>query len=213
MSFNPIIFNIDQQGQKLVAYGGSVSSWPQLFQGDVRDIQIGVLQPSGNQTNPYTVPNLNGYTMYVTMTAIPNGAGNQKIYVGPVALTWNASAVVNGAVTGAFTGTLNFTGSNLATDMAAVSSLVVTVEINISLGGTPQGLYQNTITIYAPANANGVVVPQPPTNYMTATQTLQACVPQNGGSNGQGFIMLAPNGNKYFVSVDNDGTLSAQPAL
>lgn len=201
--FNPIILSVDDQAQTLVSFGGSLAAWPNLFQGDTRDIQIQILQPTGNPVSPYSIPNLAGYVLYVTMGATPNGGGTQTIYVGPIALTWNAALI-------AFTGMLNLTGSNLATAIGANASVAATAELNLSNAGIPQGIYQNTMVILAPENPGGVVVPQPAASYSTTQQIAAAFVPQNGGNPGQGRIEISPNGNKFFIFRNNDGTENIQ---
>lgn len=203
-NFNPIILWIDDQQQQLVSWNGSSAAWPELFQGDVRDIQIGVLIPTGNQAGTaYGVANLNGYSMYLTITATPKGDGSQTVYAGPVALAWNAAL-------NAFTGTLNLQSANIATAMGTGAQITATVGVNISQAGNPQGLYQSTLAIFAPANAQATVAPQPANQYLTSIQTEAEFVPRGGGQAGQGRIEISPSGFKWFISRNDDGTESRQ---
>lgn len=204
MAFNPIIFWVNAVTGNFENIAGGATAWPAIFQGDTRDLQIGIVTPTGNPNNPFTFFNGAGETMYVTIGATPKGDGTQIIYAGPLAMAWNNGAGANGF----FTGSLNLTGANLATAIGTGASVSAVVEINISGGGQVQGLYQNSLTIFAPENPGGVVVPNPPVNYLTAVESYAAFVPKSGGNNGDGFFMLSPAGTKRFISLNDDGTLS-----
>jgi hypothetical protein len=209
MSLAPITFYLSTVDGSFVNFNGGLLAWPQLFQGDTRDLQIGLVTPTGNPNAPYTVFNGNGVVMYVTMGATPKGDGSQTIYAGPLAMAWNPN-ILNGTgnASGAWQGSLGLAGANLAAAMGVLSQIPATYEINVSIGGIPQGLAQNTITIFAPENPNGNTVPQPAVNYPTTQQALALFVNKNGGNAGDGFFLISPGGTKRFISLNDDGTIS-----
>jgi hypothetical protein len=206
---SPITFYLSSVDGSFVNFNGGSLAWPQLFQGDTRDLQIGIVMPSGNPNAPYTVVNGNGVTLYVTMGATPKGDGSQTIYAGPLAMVWNPN-VLNGTgnANGAWQGSLSLAGANLAAAIGTGASTTATFEINLSTGGIPQGLAQNTITIFAPENPNGNTIPQPAINYLTKAQSDSAYVDKNGGVAGDGFFLISPAGTKRFISLNDDGTIS-----
>jgi len=201
----PISLSIDLQGLKLVPFQGSVGTLPNFYQGNIKDISVIGLQPTGSDFGAaWTQANLVGYTMEVTISATPKGDGSQVLYMAPVALT------SSGTVATLFTGQLDFTQSNLQTAMGSLSQIPATIEFEIILAGVRQTVYQDTITIFAPADNGGSVTPSPATSYYTAAQ-VNAQFVKIQGSPGTGFYLVSPDGTKnMFISLGNDGTLQQQ---
>lgn len=212
MATQPIQLAVDLQTQRPASYPGYVAVLPAFYQGNVKDILVIGLNPSGLVTTAaYSQANLVGYTMEITISATPNGAGTQVIYMTTISLAATQAAGLSGSYT-IFTGSLDFTQSNLATAMATMPSIQATIEFEIiGAGGFRQTIYQDTITIFAPANNGAVVVPQPPVNYFTAAQSDARYFQLDSENPGGGFTLLSPDGTKHmFISLSNNGTLSEQ---
>lgn len=192
---NPIILAVDQQNRALVVFsatsGVSRSSWPKLFQGSVQDLQVYVVNPTGNTSAQYSVQVLGTSTCKVTAcSGAPNGNGTQTIVAGPLVMSWTTVS----STVGYFSGSLDLTQSNLASAIGINPTATVTIEIEIVTAAINQPIYQESIVIYAPADANAVVNPQPPVNYLTAAE-----------SDGRYVLrILAPGDGILFTS--DDGT-------
>lgn len=207
---NPIVLNVDQQNQKLVAFntinglGVSVTSWPKLFQGSSPDVQIGVVNPTGSTSNQYAQQILATSTIKVTICAgAPKGDGSQTVVAGPTVLSWSAGA-------NAFIGTLSLTLAALATAMGVNPTLSCTLEIELVTAAVPYPIWQELLVVYAPADANAVVTPNPPSNYQTAVEAAGTFVAKLGQP-GDGFILTSPDGTQQkFIGLANDGTLLIQ---
>jgi hypothetical protein len=201
----PINFAIDVQAQGLGIWPGYISQIPAFFLGNVKDIAVIALQPTGIDTGAaFNQINLAGYAMEVTISATPAGDGSQVVYMAPVTLASNGLAAT------IFTGQLDFTQFNLSNAMGSASQISATIEFEIVLGGVRQTIFQTAITIFAPADNGAVVNPSPATNYYTAAQANATFVPFNIPP-GVGIQFNSQDNTQHkILFLQNDGTWGGQ---
>lgn len=197
----PIFLAVDLQALALAQYPGAATQLPPLYQGNIKDLVIMGVNPSGSFTGAnYIAANLLGYTLAVTVSTTPNGEGTQTVLAQNNGLTWNAG-------NSQFTGALDLTWLALADVIAANSQIDATLEIELLVGAARQTIFQSTVTIFAPADAGVVVTPTPQASYLTAAQIAAQYMPQVGAP-GQGFTLVSPDGNSpVHFTLGNDKTL------
>lgn len=206
---SPIFMVFNRQTGALVAgFNGSVAAIPLLGQGNVRDLKIQFVDPSGsiglNGQNPWTVANMAAYSLAAYVSAQPLGVG------GPAPVASNLGLAYD-ATNNWFTGTLDLTPAGVTTLIGANPSVPAFLEFDVSYSGNTVLTVLQSITIFAVENKTGSSNPVPAASYPTTNQANATYVPFVGAP-GVGFILTSPAGKQIYIVAKDDQTLGSQAA-
>jgi hypothetical protein len=205
----PLILAIDRQNCRLVSNAivpGSVASLPSLFQGNSRDLQITVLDPTGDLGGtPFSKVDCGSNSLRVSIGDTPTGTSGGPT---PIALqtvfTWDATL-------------LQFTGS-LALNTAAIDAFIGTAaskrayfEVNIIDAGNRITILQVTFTIFAVVDEATSTAPTPTDSYYTADESDSRYV-KHVFAAGETILMVSADGTKQgLIYWGDDNSFHADP--
>lgn len=194
---------IDRQSRKLVSYNGSITAIPAAFQGNVIDLKITVVDPTGSLSGAaYSKVNLNGYGVRVSIGAQPTGSSGGPT---PLALqtsfTWDASD-------SSFSGSLECNTSAIDTHIGTSASATAWFEVNLTLSGNRTTILQETFTLKAVVDEATSTVPTPTDSYLTAAESRSTFQPRVGAA---GDVLVLKSANGVYgleIGVSNTGEMT-----
>lgn len=192
---------IDRQNKKLVDYNGSVVSLPALFQGNVVDLKIAILDPTGSKTGArYSLVNAGSYGLRVSVGATPTGtAGGPTPLALQNSFTWNASDST-------FSGSLELNTAAIDSHIGTAASAVAYFEVNLTLAGNRTTVLQEAITLRAVVDEATTTAPTPTESYFTNNESLALFVKKVGNA-GEVIVLKSPNGvYGREIGVADDGS-------
>ena len=192
---------IDRQNRTLVNFGGATTSLPALFQSNSEELQIQVIDPTGNLTAPYSAVDLAGYGMRVSIGAPPLGTTGGSPAALQDAMVWNAALKY-------FTGTIALNTAAIDGLIGSASSVTAYLEVNLTINGTRITIFQGTLTIRAVVDELTATVPTPTDQYLTVAETKQQYVPRVMAP---GDRIVIPSANGLYaieLGCNDDGTLA-----
>jgi hypothetical protein len=208
---------LDRQAQRIASVPGFVTGMPKLFQYDVKDLIIQVVDPaqttvSGGSGIAYTFPDFTGLAMRVTLGDTPIGNASTTILAQNTNLVWNAAnSNVTGNNGGYFSGSLDLTSSNLVTYLGITAGKSAYIEFAIRESGVTKPVMQDQISVSAVVDTGAASTPSSPTLYMTLAEA-KAMFLQKAGTRGDQKIFLSQDLTKAsLLYLDNTGTLRSDP--
>lgn len=156
---------IDRQSRRLVEYSGSVSKVPDVFQGNVLDLKITVVDPSGS-LGGFSKVDLGSYGLRVAIGATPTGTSGGPT---PLALqntfTWDSADK-------SFSGSLECNTTAIDTFIGTAASATAYFEVNLTLAGNRITILQETFTLKAVVDEATSTAPTPTDVYLTKAECL-----------------------------------------
>jgi hypothetical protein len=205
----PLKLTVDRQNRKLVAYQGTPTSLPDLFQSNTISLQIQVVDPSSSSTFPqvssaqYTVVDGSAFGMRAAVGDAPEGISGPT----PIALQ---DTMLWDATTQSFKGDLALNTTGVDDFLGTSASKPAYFELNLTITGTRITILQNTFNLKAVVDELGTNVPTPTAQYLTAAEIVSQFMPLKGAA-GQTFILVSPDGaTSYELGVDNFGNLGTK---
>ncbi len=196
---NPVKLAVNRQDGSLVSFNGSLTRIPDLFQNNVRDLQIQFVDPTGGINTQYVAVDVAAYGLRTAIGATPTGTAG-----GPAPLTFQDTFVWD-SVNKWFTG-------SLALNVAAINSFIgtaaaATAYFEITLTGTDwQTILQQTFTLRAVVDDTGATAPAPADSYFTKNEA-EARYQKKIGDAGQRLVLVSANGlYGRELGVNDDGT-------
>lgn len=194
---------IDRQSRKLVSFNGSITAIPAVFQGNVIDLKITVVDPTGSLSGaPYSKVALGSYGVRVAIGATPTGSSGGPT---PLALqntfTWDA-------VDSSFSGSLECNTAAIDSHIGAAASATAFFEVNLTLSGNRITILQEAFTLKAVVDEATSTVPTPTDSYLTAAESRATFQPRVG-ANGDVIVLKSPNGVYGLeIGVSNTGEMT-----
>lgn len=193
---------IDRQNRALVAKNGTPTTLPPLFQYNLQEFQIEVVDPTGSlgTGNLFSSVDLNGASLRLAITPTPTGTGG-----GPTVLalqtTWTWSAANQW-----FTGSVDLSSTDIATYIGSLASKDANFELTITVGGNRSTIYQATVSLRAAGDEGTATSPTPAELYLPKSES-DARYAKREGLAGEVIVLKSANGT-YAVelSCNNDGT-------
>lgn len=193
---------IDWQNLTLVNLPGvgSITSIPGLFQSNEKPLRVTVVDPTGNLQIPYSIQDLAGYSMRVSVGDTPTGSSGGPTPLALQILTWNVAGKY-------FEGTLLLDTPAVDTFIGVASARQAYFEVNITGGtGVRDTIYQGTFQLKAVVDELTGTVPNPVNKYLTAAECL-AMFTKKVGLAGETIVLKSPDGNKNReLGCNNDGS-------
>ncbi len=185
---------IDRQNRKLVNYNGQVTAIPAVFQGNVIDLRIQVVDPTGVVSGAqYSAVALGSYGMRVAIGAEPTGTSGGPT---PLALqntfTWNAAD-------SSFTGSIECNTAAIDSFIGSASSRSAWFEVNLTLAGNRITILQETFTLKAVVDEATSTVPTPTDSYLTTAESRATFQPRVGAAGD--VLVLKSSGGIYGVEL------------
>lgn len=179
---------IDRQSRKLVKFNGSIEAIPSIFQGNVIDIKVAVVDPTGSLAGAaYSKVNLGSYGLRVSIGATPTGTSGGPT---PLALqntfTWDS-------VDNSFSGSLACNTSAIDSHIGSAASQTAYFEVNLTLSGDRTTILQETFTLKAVVDEATTTAPTPTDSYLTSAEVLALFV-RKVGANGDVIVLKSPSG-------------------
>jgi len=191
---------IDRQNKTLVAFNGSITSLPALFQSNVASLQISVVDPTGDLGSPYSIVDEQGASLRVAVGATPTGTAG-----GPTPLALQDTFSYDSS-SHWFTGTLDLNTAGVNSHIGANSSATAYFEVNLTLAGNRTTILQTTFLLKAVVDELTATVPTPTDQYLTKAEMLSTFA-RLVGANGQTIILKSPGGiYGRELGVNDDGT-------
>lgn len=200
---------IDADGGALVENASSTApaTLPPFTQGDSVELSIYILRRAEaypvalGGLSPFSKINPSGLALRVGIgTPTPTvGSGSPIVYQN----SWTIDSNEN-----CFVGTLYFSPTACATALGASTSVQLTLEVEVSEGGTFSTILQAPVILRAELIESGEPEsPQPTDEYYTKNQCDALFVPR-AGENGLQLVLKSPSGARTcYIWLDDDGLL------
>lgn len=160
----PLRLTVNYATRKLVAYLGTPTAIPELFQGNQLALEIQFVDESGIISAPYTILDLAGYGLRVSVGSQPTGtAGGPAALALQTAFTWDTTRKL-------FTGTLATNTAGIDSHIGAADSKISWFEVNITDGTDRLTALQTTFTLRAVVDEGSSTVPTPTDQYPTKAE-------------------------------------------
>jgi hypothetical protein len=204
MAASLLKLTIDRQNLQLVAGGGTVQAGvlqiPGLFQSNTLGLRIQVVDPTGDFTTPYSIVDLNGSGMRVSVGDTPTGSAG-----GPSPLTLQDTFVWD-AVNKWFAADIALNTAAIDAFLGAAASKLAYFEVNLTGGGARTTILQTAFTLKAVVDELTAVVPTPTDQYLTKAESL-AMFAKFLNDLGAVIVLKSPNGvYGRELGVNNDGS-------
>lgn len=195
----PLRLYVDTQNRKLVQSNTNAAdkSFPTLVQGEVPDVQIYFLQPTGTFSAPYNFVNFSGSTLKMgIMAGEPTGGSDTLIAFQD---TW--TAISNG-----FQAEFSLNTVGISNALGGNPTVGCTAEIELSEpGDDPVKYFQGSCTIKAAVIDDSGTIPTPASSYVTRNEA-NASYLKKVEDNGIVWECRSPNGvYARLIGVDNNG--------
>lgn len=193
---------IDRQNRALVARNGSRTSPPALFQYNLQEFQIQVVDPTGEigTSSVYSNVDLNGSSLRVAITPTPTGtAGGPTVLALQTTWTWDATNQW-------FTGSIDLSPTTIGDYIGTASSKDANFEVTITTGGNRSTIYQATVSLRAAGDEGTASAPTPSELYLPKSESDARYVKHvmdNGGT------IVIPDSNGVYaleIKCNTDGT-------
>lgn len=187
---------VDRQNRTLVSQNGSVSTIPDCFQGNTLSLQVQVVDPTGNFSNPYSVVDLNGFGLRASVGGPPTGTAGgpsplalQDTFVwdpAPNRLWFYADLALNTGAIDAYIGAAPFASAFF--------------ELNLT-SGDRSTILQKPFVLRAVVDEGTSTVPTPTDVYLTKAETLALLAAKLDR------VMKSPSGTwARELGIADDGT-------
>lgn len=158
---------IDRQSRRLVEFSGSVTKIPDIFQGNVIDLKITVVDPTGSVSGAvFSKVDLGSYGLRVAVGATPTGTSGGPT---PLALqnsfTWDS-------VDKSFSGSLECNTTAIDSHIGSAASAAAYWEVNLTLAGNRITILQEAFTLKAVVDEATSTAPTPTDTYLTKAECL-----------------------------------------
>lgn len=179
---------IDRQNRRLVNYNGSITTIPPVFQGNVIDLKITVVDPTGSLSGAaYSKVALGSYGLRASIGATPTGTSGGPT---PLALqntfTWDS-------LDNSFSGSLECNTAAIDSHIGSAASAAAYFEVNLTISGTRITILQEVFTLKAVVDEATSTAPTPTDTYLTGADSLALFV-KKVGNNGEVIVLKSPGG-------------------
>jgi len=193
MAASILKLTFDRQARALVSYNGSVVKLPPLGQSDTITLQIQVVDPTGNFSQPYALVDMAGSGLNVSVGSTPSGNSVTDPPAFQDTFTWDANSKT-------FTGDLELNTSGIDTLIGAAAAVSVYFEVNVTGTGRFK-LFQGQTTILAGVAKPTSTVPAPSKVYLDKSEVLALL------SQKLDRLMKSPSGTwTRELGISDDGT-------
>lgn len=191
---------IDRQNKALVSLNGSAQRIPGLFQENTVTLQITIVDPTGQPTSPYTVIDMSGAGLRVSIGQTPTGTqGGPPLLALQDTFTWNATGKY-------FQADLSLATSTIDNFIGAAASASAFFEVNVTSAGNRDTILQVGFTLLAVCDELASTVPAPVDQYLTKAECL-ALFAKLVNDLGARIVLKSANGvYGRELGVNNDGT-------
>lgn len=190
---------IDRNARALVAFQGSVTQIPDLFQSNSVDFQVYVVEETGNVAPRYQLADMSNYGLRISIGTTPTGTSG-----GPTPVALQDTFTLNAA--GYFEGTLAMNTAAVDALIGSSVSVGAYIEFNLTYLGTRITIYQNTCTLKAVVDELTSTSPAATDVYLTKAESLNTFCLKVGEL---GFRLVLRSANGTYgreLGVDNDGS-------
>lgn len=193
---------IDRQNRKLVNFGGSIVAIPSIFQGNVIDLKITVVDPTGLLNPAYSKVALGSYGLRVSVGATPTGtSGGPTPLALQTSFTWDAAD-------SSFSGSIACNTVAIDGHIGSGAQATAYFEVNLTLAGNRTTILQETFNLKAVVDEASSTSPTPTDSYMTTAESL-ATFARFSNSAGAVILLVSPDGTRAVeLGCNNDGTFS-----
>lgn len=191
---------INRQTHSLIDFGGTALSIPDLFQGNVQDFEITVVDPPAGVGQGYTKVDLGSSGLRVAIGPTPTGTAGGPT---PLALqnswTWDATNK-------RFDGSLSLASASIDSFIGSASSALAYFEVNVTTAGDRKTILQVQVTLKAVVDEQTSTVPSATDTYLTKAESLALFVKFVNDA-GATIFFKSPDGTKgRELGVNDDGT-------
>lgn len=195
-----ITLGINRQSRTLVNFNGSAVTVPGLYQGNVQEFKIYVLDPPATINSGFSKVDMGSSGLRVSVGQTPTGTAGGPT---PLALqdtwTWNATDK-------SFTGSLSLTSSSIDSFIGSAATATAYFEVNETASGNRITLFQTSFTLHAVVDEATSSVPSSSDVYLTKAES-DARYVKNIGDLGAVIVLRSANGVwGRELGVANDGS-------
>ena len=183
-------------------FNGSLTELPDIFQGNVIDLKITIVDPTGSVTSAkFTKVNLGSYGLRASIGVTPTGTAG-----GPAPLALQNVFVWDSADY-SFSASLDCTTTAIDGAIAGAASVGAFFEVNLTLAGNRITIFQEPITLKAIVDEATSTSPNPTETYLTKAESL-ATFAKFVNDNGRTLILKSPGGiYGREIGINDDGSL------
>lgn len=207
MQPSDLLLTVDIQNLRLVAFNGTPSVLPPLFQSNTKSLRVICVNP-GTSTIPqaasqqYVAQSMAGFTMRAIITPTPTGTAG-----GPAALTLQP-AMTWDPVNAWFFGDLPLNTTEIDTYIGSLPSRTANFELTLMPGHTTVLQIQGNLSAVGDEGLS--FVPVPSDQYFTAAASDERYV-RRLGLPGQTQIFVSPSGLRSTeIGLDDNGNFFAK---
>ncbi len=182
-----IKLSIDRQNRSLVNFNGTPTNLPPLFEGNVQDLQLTIVDPPTGLQGTYSKVDLGTDAMRVSIGDTPTGTAS-----GPTPLALQTTFAWDSSLKN-FTGTLDLTSASINSFIGALASKQAYFEVNLVSSGNRITILQITFPLMAVVDETATTSPAPADQYLTKSDIQAGFVPYIG-INGKTIVLKSPSG-------------------
>lgn len=191
---------VNRQTKQLVAFNGSATDIPTLFQSSTVTLRVSVVDSTGSLTAPLVAVDEAGLGMRAWIGPTPiGGAESPDTLALNASLTWNATNKW-------FQGDISLANTDVDTFILGVGSKTAFLELT-EIGTNRETLLQRSFTLAAVGDEGSSSAPAPADSYYTKAESLIVFMPRTG-ANGDRLVLKSANG-VYAVELgcNDDGSV------
>lgn len=198
----PLRLTVSLASRKLVAYLGTPTAIGDLFQADLLSLEIQFVDETGNFNAPYSVVNMNGLSLRVSVGSTPTGtAGGPPPLALQTSFTWDNTRKL-------FTGDLALNTSGIDGLIGAQPQATAYFEIKLASGTDRLTLLQSTFTVRAVVDEGSSTVPTPTDQYPTKNEADARYLLQS--ANTALYLTNPTTGKTMIVYLGDDNSFKAE---
>jgi hypothetical protein len=204
----PIKLSIDRQNRRLVNYAGGITSFPPLYQSNVQDFEITIVDPDpSGKLASYVAVDMNGIGLRVAVGPTPTGtAGGPTVPALELSWTWVPASKK-------YTGALQLNTTPVDNLIGALPSALAYFEVNTTTSSGRVTVLQTQFTLYAVLDELTTTAPTVTDQYFTKAEMLNLFV-KKVGLPGERILLKDENGvYARELGVDSNGAFTSDSVI
>jgi hypothetical protein len=193
---------IERQNRKIVAFNGSVSSMPDLFQSNTVTLQVQIVDPASTQIGTPSIVDMGTFGLRAAVGPSPMGTTGPTLLALQDTFTWDSANKW-------FTADLALNTTGVDTYIGSQPQASAFFEINLTYAGGRITILQVPLLLRAVCDELTGTVPTPTDQYLTKAECLALFVKYINDA-GKTITLTSPTTGKLVeLGANDDGSFMA----